>query len=180
MSLYYVRHGQTNWNAEYKLQGRNDIPLNEQGIKQAQKTKELFKEIHIDKIFCSPLIRAQQTAKEINKITKCEIVTENRLEERCFGELEGMDMKLNHGYLWSFEKPLCPGAESMPDFFKRVQSFLEEKKEDIKNKNYLIVAHGGVYLPIHEYFKGLDRNQDLMKIVPKNCTVTKFDMDERK
>lgn len=174
MSLYYVRHGQTDWNVQHLLQGRTDIPLNETGILQAKQTSELFQDIQIDTIFCSPLQRAVQTAKIIQTMTQCEIQIEPRIAERCFGTMEGCDIRTIEKNIWDFEQNLCSQAESMNDFFKRVQSFLEEIDSDLSQKNYCIVAHGGVFLPTYEYFNGLDHNSDLMQIVPKNCTITKF------
>ncbi len=65
MNLFVVRHGQTEWNVLKKMQGSADISLNDRGIEQAHLTKENLKDNNIDFIFCSPLIRAKQTAKII-------------------------------------------------------------------------------------------------------------------
>ena len=92
MSLYFVRHGQTDWNQQGKLQGRSDIPLNAIGIQQAKDTSRLLKDVSIEKIFCSPLTRAMQTAAILQEVTKCDIVYDDRLKERCFGDLEGKKM----------------------------------------------------------------------------------------
>lgn len=165
----------TEWNKERKLQGNTDIPLNEIGIQQAHETSKLFNNTTIDKVYCSPLIRAKQTAEIVCQNMNCEIVVEKRLSERCFGEFEGINLEKNHVYLWSFDEPLCPYAEDLNGFFLRVQSFIKEIQEECKNKNVLVVAHGGVYLPIHEVYHGLDRKKNLMSIVPGNCTVTKFE-----
>ena len=69
MSIYVVRHGQTDYNVKKLYQGRKDIPLNEIGKKQAMEMAEKFRDIKIDKIFVSPLTRAKQTAECISKIT---------------------------------------------------------------------------------------------------------------
>lgn len=174
MGLYYVRHGQTDWNVECQLQGKSDIPLNETGLLQANETKEKLRDLKIDRIYCSPLTRARQTAAIINEVTQCEIKIEPRIEERGFGELEGFDLRKKKVDLWAFDKELCKGAEDMQAFFDRVQGFLKEIEPDLDTHNYLLVAHGGVYLPVHEYFNGMDRDSDLMRIVPENCTVTKL------
>ena len=175
MSLYYVRHGETDWNNKNLLQGRNDIPLNTAGLEQAEKTSLLLKNISIDKIYCSPLTRAVQTAEIINKVTQCPIVQDKRIIERCFGKMEGTNISTLHDNLWSFEKNLCSNAETMKDFFERVQQFLDDIHEDISSHNYLIVAHGGVFLPVYEYFYTLDCQSDLMKLIPSNCSLTKFE-----
>lgn len=67
MKLYLVRHGQTNWNLEGRIQGQTNIPLNDKGRKQAQQAKEKLQNIPIDLIICSPLMRARETAEIIEK-----------------------------------------------------------------------------------------------------------------
>ena len=174
MSLYFVRHGQTDWNAQAKIQGRSDIELNEEGIKQAYQTAALFQNIKIDKIYCSPLKRAKQTAEIINEVCKAEVVVEKELQERCFGEYEGVNVRSLNIYLWSFDTPLCDGAESMDDFFLRVQKVVEKVKNEACEKNVLFVAHGGVFLPVYDYFNRLDRSDNLRKYIPTNCSLTSF------
>ena len=63
--LYIMRHGKTDWNAKHKLQGRTDIPLNEEGIQMAEQAKEKYKDVNFDICYCSPLVRAKQTAEII-------------------------------------------------------------------------------------------------------------------
>ena len=66
MNLYLVRHGQTDWNIQGRIQGSTDIELNSTGLNQAQKTAELLKNIDFDVIYSSPLKRTVDTAKIIN------------------------------------------------------------------------------------------------------------------
>lgn len=94
MNLYVVRHGQTEWNIMKKMQGSVDIPLNEKGIEQAYITKKNLENISIDIIFCSPLKRAMQTAEVINQDRNLEIIYDERLRERNYGEFEGGASKL--------------------------------------------------------------------------------------
>lgn len=61
--LYIMRHGKTDWNAKHKLQGRTDIPLNEEGIQMAEQAKEKYKDVNFDICYCSPLVRAKKTAE---------------------------------------------------------------------------------------------------------------------
>lgn len=84
--IYIIRHGETDWNAEGRYAGRMDIPLNKKGIEQARKLKEKFKNIKIDIVITSPLIRAIQTADEIVNNEK---IIDYRIIERFNGELEG-------------------------------------------------------------------------------------------
>ena len=61
--LYIMRHGRTDWNVRHKLQGRTDIPLNEEGRRMAEKAREEYRDVPLDICFCSPLIRARETAE---------------------------------------------------------------------------------------------------------------------
>lgn len=67
MSIFIVRHGQTDLNLKKKIQGRVDSPLNESGKKQASETREKLLNVNIDLIICSPLLRTKETANIINK-----------------------------------------------------------------------------------------------------------------
>lgn len=89
VNLYIIRHGNTQWNTQGKIQGSRDISLNPQGIKDAMILREKLLEIPIEVIFTSPLIRALKTTELINAknipINKCE-----ELKEINFGLWEGM------------------------------------------------------------------------------------------
>ena len=61
--LYIMRHGKTDWNKLYKLQGQTDIPLNESGRDLAVLTREGMPDVKFDRVFCSPLCRAVETAR---------------------------------------------------------------------------------------------------------------------
>lgn len=61
--LYIMRHGRTDWNVLHKLQGRTDIPLNDEGIKMAEAAALKYKDVHFDICYCSPLKRAKKTAE---------------------------------------------------------------------------------------------------------------------
>ena len=61
--LYIMRHGKTEWNERHKLQGRTDVPLNEAGRAMAEAAREEYREVHFDICFCSPLVRARETAE---------------------------------------------------------------------------------------------------------------------
>lgn len=90
MKLYLVRHGETSWNIGRKVQGQTDIPLNETGVRQAEKVREELKDEVFGVCYCSPLMRARRTA-EIVVDGRVEIVIDDNLKERGFGELEGTD-----------------------------------------------------------------------------------------
>ena len=93
--IYLTRHGQTDWNVQKKVMGRCDEPLNEKGREQARQTKELLSNINFDLIICSPLLRAKEIAQIINQDRNIKIEYDDRIIERDFGELEGLETKIN-------------------------------------------------------------------------------------
>ena len=92
MELYIIRHGETDWNKEKRLQGRSDTELNEYGIELAEITGEALKDVHFDCIYSSPLKRAYKTAEIIRGQRNLEIITDERLREISFGVVEGVPM----------------------------------------------------------------------------------------
>lgn len=89
INLYLIRHGETDWNKAGRIQGRQNISLNENGIKQAEDVSKILKDIKIEHIYCSPLHRAIQTAEIIAKNKGIGIEKIEDLQEICFGDEEG-------------------------------------------------------------------------------------------
>ena len=171
--ILFVRHGETEYNAKGLTQGQLDIPLNENGINQAEVVKQALKDEKIDIIYASPLSRARQTAEIINEEHNVEIVFDDRLMEFYAGIRQGEDF-----YSWSEDRikafKECPesfGAESNIDFFTRVIEFFSEIEDE--DKNILIVSHGGVFKNIYRYLHGIT---DFMQKfpTPENCEVVKM------
>ena len=98
--LYIMRHGQTDWNKLHKLQGQTDIPLNDNGRVMAKEASEMYKDVHFDMCFCSPLIRAVETAQLVLEGRDIPIIYDDRLKEMNFGIYEGIEE--------SFSIPDCP------------------------------------------------------------------------
>ena len=92
MRVYMVRHGETDWNLDGRVQGREDIPINNNGIKQAIDTAGAFHDKNIELIITSPLIRARKTAEIIaDKLGgQVEVKVDDGLIERDFGIRSGM------------------------------------------------------------------------------------------
>lgn len=152
--LYIMRHGATSWNEMHKLQGRTDVPLSDSGRQIARMAADECRDVHLDVCYCSPLIRAKETATIVLKGRDIPIITDDRLMEMSFGVCEGVE---NYR-----EKPDCPvsvlfhepqnykhppeGAESLEELFARTGRFLEEviDPELEKGKDILIVGHGAM------------------------------------
>lgn len=178
MIVLLTRHGQTDWNALKKVQGRADIGLNEEGIKQARKTGLALKNENIDLIICSPLLRARQTADIINENRNIPIIYDEGVIERDFGELEGLNKEdFDFQGFWSYKKNYkYEKAENIKDFFDRVYKFLDRIKEEYKYKKVLIVSHGGISIPVNCYFNGIPEDDNLLKLVLANCEIAKYKM----
>lgn len=98
--IYVARHGETEYNRLGKYTGRTDIPLNENGIKQAEQLAEKLKNEKIDIAVCSSLLRAKQTAEIILENRNIKLIAEDGLKEIGMGVLEGKNIKAT-GYSFS-------------------------------------------------------------------------------
>lgn len=189
MEIFITRHGQTEWNVLGKIQGQTDIELNDTGRAQAKETSESIKGEKIDLIIVSPLKRAKETAEIINSKFNVEIIEDRRLMERGFGECEGMTRDERSKLkvvtpeiedIWNYNTNVdVYNMEPMKDFCSRVYELLDEVIEKYKDKNLLLVTHGGVSVPIRFYFmkKPLEEfiERDSIKGL-KNCEVIKFEI----
>ena len=186
MEILLTRHGQTEWNFFKKVQGKADIKLNEKGIEQAKDVKDKLKNKQIDWILCSPLIRAVETANIINDSRNIPILIDEKLSERDFGEFEGMPTTdFDYEAFWSYKQNIQYNkAENIKDFFQRVYGFLDNIYLKYKDKRILLVAHGGISIPVYCYFNGIPDKDTLLGLALGNCEVAKYvykekEIDER-
>ena len=142
--IYFVRHGQTDWNKLKIMQGHTDIPLNKEGINHAKFLRDKLKDIKFDKVFCSPLTRAKQTAEIIMQGRSESIEYVECLKERSYGKYEG-EAKSSFDYdnFWNYADK--NGIESFFSFAWPLTHFIyNELLNNYADKNVLIVSHGGV------------------------------------
>ena len=181
--LYIMRHGKTDWNDGHKLQGQTDIPLNEEGRAMAEKAREEYKDVNFDVVFCSPLVRAKETAEILLRGRDIKIEFDDRIKEMSFGEYEGL--------AYSFQIPNCPinvifqhpedykesigGAETLDELMARTGEFLKEKVEPEleKGKDVLIVGHGAMNSSIVSQVWNLSR-ADFWSAGIENCKLMKL------
>jgi probable phosphoglycerate mutase len=158
-----IRHGQTDWNREGRLQGQSDIRLNSIGSNQAKELAAwMMAETNLfaannTLIYSSPLQRAMQTASILGEILRLKVFTHSALKEISFGSVEGKTYKeveemygKEHWEKWH-DRHMCypdhshPGGESAIQGFKRFESglldILNQRPED---KDILIVSHGSI------------------------------------
>ena len=160
MNIIVVRHGQTDWNFKDLLQGRTDIELNETGETQAQETAKKLINDDIDVMYVSPLKRTISTARPINKTRNLDMIIDNRLIERGFGDYEGKS-KVEFKKYWDFEANISDSnVEPIRDLFFRAYSLLKDIVELYRetDKTILLVTHNGVNLAITSILNGLKNN----------------------
>ncbi|RYF79982.1 MAG: histidine phosphatase family protein [Comamonadaceae bacterium] len=153
--LLAVRHGETLWNADGRLQGHLDIPLNDQGLWQAERTGAALADEPIGAIYSSDLQRAWQTAQAIAQAQPQPVVVQadERLRERAFGEFQGRLFteieaeRPEDARRWRQRDPdFAPagGGESLVQFRERVITAATELAARHPGTLVLLVAHGGV------------------------------------
>jgi probable phosphoglycerate mutase len=140
----FVRHGQTDWNFQKRIQGSTDIPLNDTGREQAREAGAALAVRPWDGIVASPLGRARETAEIISGIVGLdapEIV--DALAERSYGEAEGLNaVELAE----RFPDPMAPvpGRERRGEVVRRVLPALEKLAAEHPGESLIVVSHGGV------------------------------------
>lgn len=137
-----LRHGQTDWNIDFRLQGITDIPLNETGINQATTAAGAFNRGDWHFVASSPLIRAIDTAKIVaDRLAVPEVAIEPLLLERSFGDAEG----LTHAeWKEKFPDGLPPGGETLDELRLRATALLGQLLVTYRGTKVLAVSHGAM------------------------------------
>lgn len=168
--IYFIRHGQTDWNKEQRFQGQRDIPLNDHGRAQADANGPILRSVleqhSIDPKqldwFCSPLGRTRETMARVRAAFDPdlpEVEFDNRLVEISFGEFEGVlltEIERDHPDHFAARETskwdhLPPNGENYQMLVERLESFRRDK---IKRPS-IIVAHGGVARAMRRIVTGL-------------------------
>lgn len=178
--IFIARHGQTDWNTVPKVQGMTDIPLNQCGIEQAHELASYIKNqnLHFDKILCSPLIRAAETARIVSDENGIPLQEEVRLIEQNFGKWEGWECVsgdktkpfhlAKQQFFDSYE-----GGESMARMAQRIFNLLDELKDLPVEENWLLVTHGGIARMINSYFFDMT-NEEFASFSLNNCEIREY------
>lgn len=187
MKIYFVRHGETDWNKERKIQGQVDIPLNAFGVHLAEETGKGLADVKFDVCFTSPLGRAKETARLILKENKhgndVPVFEDARIEEMAFGEYEGRccareNWDLPESFQKFFDDPEhfvpAEGGESFEQVKKRTGEFVcalfsDERYQD---QNVLVTTHGAALAGILNNIKEGSLAEYWGTGVHKNCAVT--------
>jgi len=141
--LYLVRHGETDWNRQRRIQGLTDIPLNDTGREQAARTGRLLARREWDLVVASPLSRAFETASIIaDELDLPEPIKDARLVERNYGEAEGLDFA-EMQRLFPEDAPV-PGREKRSAVATRATEALMDIARNHPDQAVVVVSHGGL------------------------------------
>lgn len=152
MRIWFVRHGETEWNRTKRYQGHSDIPLNENGRRQAQETASLLAKETLSAIYASDLKRAVETAEAIAQTHELRVQQKPELRELHFGLWEGLryeqimekwadELSLMYEHP---EKGCAPEGEGFSELAKRAWPALQAIREAHQEEEAIaVVAHGG-------------------------------------
>lgn len=150
--LLLVRHGQSTWNHEHRIQGQLDPPLSDEGRRQAQRLGQRLAGRHFVGFYSSDLVRALETATQIGRAVDLEPVPTAGLREIYLGEWEGLtagELARRYPQAWASwsEEPswdVVPGGEGATAFEARVSETLDAILARHHSGDVLVVTHGGV------------------------------------
>jgi probable phosphoglycerate mutase len=161
--LCIVRHGETAWNAEHRVQGQLDIPLNEIGLRQAQAVGRVLGAERFDAIYSSDLSRALQTAQPTASALGMKVRSEKDLRERHYGIFERMtyaEVKLKHAAEYARFAARDPefgfvSGESLKDFSTRSIAIVSRLAKQHEGQDILVFTHGGVLDELYRHIQEL-------------------------
>lgn len=151
--LYFVRHGQSTYNAEGRVQGQSDVPLSELGRRQGEAVAQWLAGVPVDAIYSSPLRRAMETTEAIARVHRLPIRTDDRLKELNAGVFQDKlrsklwDLYPEQMARWTSGDPdfVIPGGESCRQLARRGCEVLEEIAA-AGHRHAVVVAHGRLLL----------------------------------
>ena len=162
-----IRHGETSWNADSRIQGQRDVGLNDTGRWQAKRVGEALADEEITAVYSSDLGRAHQTAQHISEATGIPVIADEGLRERSFGIFEGKTFDEIHEHFpdhaqnWRKRIPDWQppeGGESLLELRERVRSTMIELARRHPGEQIVVVAHGGVLDTLYRIATGQEVN----------------------
>jgi broad specificity phosphatase PhoE len=149
--VYVIRHGQTDWNAEGRWQGHEDVPLSDEGYKQAQALAKHLAHVDFAAVYTSDLQRARETGRALAEATHAPLVVDPRLRELHLGALQGLthaeirerypndDEQMKTNYL----DHVVTGGESRRVMQARAYAAWQDMLEQTDSRPVALVSHGG-------------------------------------
>ncbi len=201
--FYLVRHAQTTWNGQNRIQGHSDVPLSPLGERQASCLKEFFASTRLSGLITSQMARTRQTAEAIlsglpaapktggqgaaqaGNGHRLNLVVMPDLAEMHLGAWEGLtpsevDAKFGGAYAQWRVRPssvIIPDAEPVQDFRRRVRRALEQIVDDSRAGEHVIVTHGGVIAALLADLLDADYDRLLRRLRLDNAGVTALEFE---
>lgn len=189
MKLYLMRHGETFWNKDKRLQGCSDIELNENGISLAKAVGEKLRDVEFHRAFTSPLVRAKKTAEFVLGDREVSLVEDLRIREISFGVWEGLSFLPESKELpfdefdkfFTSPSTYAPpqNGETIEELYTRTGLFINELLETpgYQNENILVTAHGAAVRSMMYNLLPVAVDDFWRGTVPPNCSLNIFEMN---
>lgn len=184
--FYFVRHGETEWNAEGRFCGRTDVPLSDAGRRQARLLALRVKPPCVDALYSSPLRRALETARIIGEVIGREPVVDAHLAELNYGAWEGLTLEEIKGSgpaiyeAWDQDPGSLapPEGESGVQLIERVMPFLTETAQKHPGGNVMVVCHKTVCRLLACHIMGLPLREYRQAVPMENAALNVFEMKD--
>lgn len=189
IDLYIVRHGQTTWNVQKRMQGRFDSPLTKKGVEDAKQLREYLATTSFEEVISSPSGRAYTTAKLIRP-NETNMKTDPRLMEIHLGKWQGKtvdeiyhEFPSEYDHYWNApERYYNDGGETFTDVITRVEDFLQEIESMDGDRRVLVVTHGVTIMAFLSIVKKHSLNKFWSAPISEGTSLTliRLDKGERK
>ena len=186
--FYFLRHGETDWNAVGRFCGRTGVPLSDAGRRQAQLLARRLQLMPVEALYSSPLVRALETARLVGQATGREPVPDSRLVELSYGAWEGRTREECRSDFpaiyraWEADPASVapPEGESGEQVIKRVIPFLVEMTRKHAQGNVVVVCHRTVCRLLACHIMGVPLAQYRQRIPMENAALNIFEAREEK
>ncbi|EXI81042.1 MAG: Phosphoserine phosphatase 1 [Candidatus Accumulibacter appositus] len=173
--ICFVRHGETSWNAEKRIQGNIDVGLNEEGLAQAEAAAQWLSPLPIEALYSSDLQRARQTAQRLASALQLAPILRPEFRERRYGLFEGLTYEQSRSrypdvyQLFEERVPdfVIPyGGESLRQLHLRVSAGLRRLVDEHPGQTIAVVTHGGVLDIVNRLVRGTSLHQPRDFLIP--------------
>jgi uncharacterized phosphatase len=186
--FYFIRHGETEWNALGRLCGRTDVPLSDAGRRQTHLLALRLKPLPVKALYTSPLQRALETARFVSEAIGSEPVVDGRLVELNYGLWEGSTYEaikraspeIYRAWQQDPGGTAPPGGESGEQLIERVTPFLAEVAERHSDGNVVVVCHRTVNRLLACHFLGVPLSEYRRRVPMENAALNIFETREGK
>ena len=169
--IYLVRHGETEWNRESRIQGREDVPLSPEGLAQSETCARGFLGKKISAVLTSPLSRARETAKLIGRAVNAPVYVEQDLTERDFGSVSGKVVDIFNPEKYASD------LEPLDVVAARMLSVLRRRAAELP-RDFAAVSHGGAINALLRAVSGGEIGSGKTRLINAGVSILEFENGE--